>query len=45
MSKSYLVTLGAVAEEDTCTCNYANCPGSLLPCCHVVGVRKELGEV
>jgi hypothetical protein len=41
----YLVTLGAVAEEDACSCDYANAPGSLLPCCHVVGVRRALGEI
>jgi hypothetical protein len=41
----YLVTLAVEPDEDTCTCDYANCPGSLLPCCHVVGVRRELGEI
>ncbi len=45
MVSEYLVTLAAEKEEDACTCDYGNAPGVILPCCHVWGVRRFLGEV
>jgi hypothetical protein len=41
----YLVTLAVEPDEDECTCCYFNAPGSLRPCAHIIGVRRELGEI
>lgn len=45
MVNYYIVTLAAEKERDACTCDYGNAPGVILPCCHVWGVRRFLGEV
>ena len=42
---AYIVKLGADPEQDECTCDYGNAPGVILPCCHVWGVRRFVGEV